>query len=92
MSTKNRFTPGPWRHSYDKGYFVETVSDDEPDGLICRCEDLSNANLIAAAPDLYVAAENAALWIGGQPDLSRIPVLDELLLAILKAKGELGQK
>lgn len=73
-----KFTPGPWRSSYDRGHFVETVHDDlESSGRVCTVdvegvyskeESAANAHLIAAAPDLLRALRMVVTRDTGNPD------------------------
>jgi len=61
-----KHTPGPWAFSNDKDYVVEAFKEGSPYS-ICKydvnsdseAEDLANANLIAAAPDLLAACKSA---------------------------------
>src|SRR6476646_6775635 len=70
----SKHTPGPWRPSYDRGYFVETDHDDKPSsGNVCNIEQgdgcskeeaQANARLIAAAPDLLKACKAMVTYCG----------------------------
>ncbi|WP_315136428.1 hypothetical protein [Achromobacter marplatensis] len=56
------FTPGPWTVSDNHGKrYIEPVGDNEPVAMICRGHAdayLANADLIAAAPELYHALDD----------------------------------
>jgi hypothetical protein len=63
----SKHTPGPWRHSYDRGYFVEPLGRDQI-GRVCTIQaprnsetGLADARLIAAAPELL----DALVSLGG---------------------------
>ncbi|WP_313695058.1 hypothetical protein [Achromobacter mucicolens] len=62
------FTPGPWTVSNNHGnQYIEPLGDKEPVAVVCRGHGgaYSNAYLIAAAPELLEALEEAAdlAWI-----------------------------
>jgi len=68
-----KFTPGPWA-TYNASCHSEStdivVADDTNDRICVTCpqstegQELANANLIAAAPDLYEALVKANYIIG----------------------------
>lgn len=87
MERKENWTPGPWR--VGPYYRHEVVSDE---GVIC-CAPIEtkqtriNAQLIAAAPDLYEALEEIASMIKGTlPITAKIRKIAEAAMA--KARGE----
>lgn len=92
----SEFTKGPWAVFGDwgitdiSGRFIaqfEPLSDDISSGN--SSESFANANLIAAAPDMYEALEEAlkAMLINGfDPDC--VPVV-KLKYTLKKARGEL---
>jgi len=88
------FTPGPWRTEIDNVFAGPIdnsvyVADCAPMGgpVEGRPEQIANACLIAAAPELLEAGEELAV------ELERIrfgncnPMLDKLKLAIAKARA-----
>lgn len=86
-------TPGPWR-VYPAGSSVPhydvcpRVVADKPSGR-CAHEDPSDADaaLIAAAPDLLQAAQDALAWIDPTLNEHAQGVVDDLRAAIAKARG-----
>lgn len=75
MNTENTFTPGPWKISKvlsDKHRFA-IVNEGIDQHLIAEVvkNNINNAHLIAAAPDMYVALKNTCstflLNIGMEP-------------------------
>lgn len=107
----SKHTPGPWKVNkinsriYVEGGIidnhgvcahVETYSEDP------SVEDFANANLIAAAPDLLAACEEALLAMGKvkvvlSPDAPAwqeelVGASESLRAAIAKAKGETNGK
>ena len=95
----SKHTPGPW---FAVGAQVEIEDDSVPD--ICTCDPQvmrqshldwhprtaeANARLIAAAPDLLEALEEALEdWDNDEPDFVRLEWADKARAAIAKAKGE----
>ena len=97
-----KFTPGPWR--VDELFCADIQA---PDGLdVATCcpwtlnrhtygeEAEANANLIAAAPDMYEALEAAILEYGKPGGPWNVPSspgtwIDKAKAAIVKARGEL---
>jgi hypothetical protein len=83
-------TPGPWEidERFPGCYGIEPnvawlgASSSHQPG-----ENLANARLIAAAPDMLAALENC-LYIGASESLKE-KIRDQARAAILKAKGEL---
>lgn len=96
----SKHTPGPWRDSFDGGYYVETAHDIPGDcGLVCAVtvfaipgRDLANARLIAAAPELLEALESVLedfelLCNQRGIDHTLLASLDKPRAAIAKATG-----
>jgi hypothetical protein len=96
----SEFTPGPWRKG-DVGEIMlnnkyrEIISDDGKIGLVYGIIDQdnkANANLIAAAPELYEACEEALvndIAAEGENASNMFPALRKKLAAALKkARGE----
>jgi hypothetical protein len=94
------FTPGPWRKG-DVGEIMlnnkyrEIISDDGKIGLVYGIIDQdnkANASLIAAAPELYEACEEALvndIAAEGENASNMFPALRKKLEAALKkARGE----
>ena len=99
----DRHTPGPWKEGYYTGdIYAELVAGHswsriaavtgEASGLITPDEAEANARLIAAAPDMLEALEQAWHLIhsfGPKPkDSTYTIVADKARAAIAKAKGE----
>ena len=87
---EKKWTPGPWHVNKDRHHKNWLCDDYGPIYLT-----LSNAHLIAAAPDLYEALEAAeesiATFIGvhGYPmDSGAGDVLRQVSAALAKARGE----
>ena len=107
--TETKWTPGPWRYSFEDGDDWGTVRAGQR--WICQAsnpavkwEDLptyreantdphqANAQLIAAAPDLYEALEMAAealdkFSVGDDDLVTEAPIL-AARAALKKARGE----
>lgn len=96
-------TPGPWRHEtvFDQrgnpcAYSVWPCNQSGGRNRICMtpdgttCENLSNAQLIAAAPDLLAALKLAKEYVDGTIGFSgeRENTLSTIRAAIRKAEGE----
>lgn len=72
MNSESKFTPGPWYIERKLIIGPRIESDDQSNGLIyevCDCsysigDKEANANLIAAAPDLYYALSSVMNEIG----------------------------
>lgn len=92
--TDTKHTPGPWEASevnedVDDGFFgnaVVIMHEDDEDYLpghvtISSCQPKSDANLIAAAPDLLEALE-------GMLDECNGDEIDKARAAIKRARGE----
>lgn len=98
MNTK--FTPGPWANSGPTQYSeqsewiyggphrarVAQVQFGLNYGQDMEAEVAANAHLIAAAPELYEAAENLVIAIGMGWELDG--VVDVMNAALAKARGE----
>jgi hypothetical protein len=91
------WTPGPWQKSGVRSrspeYKGHAVGPDGRDPVVVvpytdrhHGECIANANLIAAAPELYEAAENLIIAIGMGWDLDG--VVDVAKSAIAKTRGE----
>ena len=93
-----KHTPGPWVHATDIG---QIGSIETSDGVvIAQAQPLvgdtdrairdANARLIAAAPELLTALEEAIRWIGRLTDWEGAgdPDIDKWRAAHNKAKGE----
>lgn len=94
--SETKFTPGPWdkfdlivgrmidnRHRYTS---IASIYESEPgyDG-----EDRANANLIAAAPDLYEALADCIDIIETEAaQFYHCPAVDAAKQALAKARGE----
>lgn len=92
--------PAPW----DADWWYSIVRDLHNQPGLDRGEDegfsypgwdgdnTANANLIAAAPELYEALENLAALVGGEPSLDHAERLNVSLVvsfhALAKARGE----
>lgn len=89
--SEQKHTPGPWISSY-RGFQVLTGDERrticELKGKIERDEQVANARLIAAAPDLLAACELAYSGFGFPiDDESHNRITNALANAIAKAKG-----
>lgn len=102
MTNKQGHTPGPWRliehpHSHDWVGFIES---DSIRNIAAVCnnyagDDVVNARLIAAAPDLLAALELAfdygvGVGIFGHAAMQQKgkQISEQIRAAIAKAKGE----
>ena len=94
MSTQ---TPGPWRLGLD-GDFAHIFSADHKRSVIrlfttdlrpgVTEENIANAHLIAASPDLLEALKAARKWMDDRRDLAEyVPEIAMALDAIAKAEG-----
>lgn len=93
---KTKFTPGPWKQSLpddtaiygaDGWPVCETGVGQDYDEHFARME--ADARLIAAAPELFEAAEAAMQCIGELPPTqARVEVAQMLQAALAKATGE----
>ena len=83
-------TPGPWEYYYPDQDSVEHLIRSQDGTYVCHDEGLrfADANLIAAAPDLLAALEEAAAWLGA---LGGTKATDALAarcrMAVAKARG-----
>jgi hypothetical protein len=90
--TMSNHTPGPWAVSNDQlGQYINAggkVIAAIPDGSVASdyVQDVCNARLIAAAPDLLAACESACLTVWAEPQFKHLA--DKLRATIAKAKGE----
>ena len=88
-------TPGPWTHHADNSIRVCNGAHDSSDGCrsiaeaeiigVERSEAVANAKLIAAAPDLLEACEQALIVLEVHGIEQSTPYLRD---AIAKAKGD----
>jgi hypothetical protein len=103
--SETRFTPGPWDAGVSEilGKRRFTVAPEYNHGIAvsicgdCGAEDeeesIANANLIAAAPDMYEALEAAILEYGKPGGPWNVPSspgswIDKAKAALVKARGE----
>ena len=101
--TQEAFTPGPWIRDtpYIRNATADATVASVQDGSynlrgpsIPHAEQVANANLIAAAPALYEAAEEALDWIEAEirsraHDIEADdPPLARLRAALRQARGE----
>jgi len=97
MSQENKWTPGPWRVDDDGVDYPLIIGNDEK--YVCEIlfhpqpsQQVANAHLIAAAPDLYEALETAESCIVDVVGAFGVKVPDEILqeirAALAKARGE----
>lgn len=97
-----KFTPGPWRLSLtddttvigpDHQEIAEAMGDYEDDDMLPEVE--ANARLIAAAPDLYTALEEASALVdalsGGRGNLRLRGQYISLEEAIARARAALSK-
>jgi hypothetical protein len=91
-----KHTPGPWHIKHEWNIFSgeRLVANtggytSNRDGEAVRQENIANANLVAAAPDLLDAAERVLRIVGGDPDRpDYAETIRDLALAIKKSRGE----
>ena len=98
----SKYTPGPWKHEtiFDKignpcAYSVWPCNQSGVRHRICMtpdgttCENLSNAQLISAAPDLFEALKIILEYpYGDASPLDDPLVMERARAAIRKAEGE----
>lgn len=68
-----KHTPGPWIAFHDDGVvsaYERTGDHTSRIVTISGGSSIANARLIAAAPDMLEALEDARKWLNGQPDRS----------------------
>jgi hypothetical protein len=96
MSTTTKHTPRPWRVSgsvilaaigtegtWDDAYNLNAYGG----AMVCESvKTEANGNLIAAAPDLLAACEEAVGYLDDSPSVD--PVYKRMCAAIAKARGE----
>lgn len=102
MDNLAKFTPGPWEAIPDEGFTTEIHHEGQFIAFVSGAEDFpcfdgdrrelliettANANLIAAAPDLYRLLEKACEDLGGRDQLD-IAFIDEMEGALAKARGQ----
>jgi hypothetical protein len=89
MSERTKWTPGPWRHVSMPGGW-DGVSDELGAGIcLLRLNNPANADLIAAAPELYkaVLALLPEGW-GDDDTMDHMPGVKRARAALAKARGE----
>ena len=99
LKMDGKFTPGPWViEKIGEAYYVAAPDSEEYkselnssichvyiNGNLQKCE--ANAQMLAAAPDLYAACEaqcKECPWSGGRGDCTKCPTY----AALRKARGE----
>ena len=97
---KTEHTPGPYRIKYGTNVVAAsgrvvalcaTLSTNGPDEEQVMAENMANACLFAAAPDLLSELETAIAWIedaGNYGAPTKDEVLPQLRAAVAKARGE----
>jgi len=87
-------TPRPWEISYSTNFpdqqTIQAVGSDRILAVIDRADeqDIANAHLIAAAPDLLEALEAARKWMDDRRELAEyVPEIAMALDALAKAEG-----
>ena len=113
MTSKTKFTPGPWRvvtdhptnaavhiyaecegwHSDDLATLYGPYEGEEDENGVWPLGEtrMANANLIAAAPDLYAALDDLWTWVENwQPEFMDDPEFERSMYenALAKARGE----
>mgnify|MGYP001594071416 CR=1 FL=1 len=90
MSNEARFTKGRWVVSSDSGYSGHTVLRNDTGYGVCQTvlreeQDLINAHLIAAAPEMYEMLESIyeSKALNGEDD----DVMNEIKAILAKARG-----
>lgn len=93
-----KFTKGPWKATYDSQLqaLIEIYNTEDriiavlPDrGTVEAMPEIeANANLIAAAPDMYEALEEVWRILDSTMPLSRDNRADRIKRVLLKARGE----
>ena len=70
MTSKTKFTPGPWRVSYERNVMTINAADKSLMGDETYYpwvpDNDADWHLIAAAPDLYAALEAIEYQMGGE--------------------------
>ena len=92
-----KFTKGPWK-VVDNGHFLQISFpwENNPNVIDRYCRsvadihnnDIANANLIAAAPDMYEALEEVWRILDSTMPLSRDNRADRIKRILCKARGE----
>ena len=102
---ETKFTPGPWKSPTEIQSCLDETSVYGADGLIVAAltydssdfrpeeENFANAQLIAAAPDLYAdLSELTVWWANWMPDAASsnggYGALEKARAALAKARGE----
>jgi hypothetical protein len=88
---ETKFTPGPWRHVAEGGWDGVMA----PGGMVvCKLvlNEPRNANLIAAAPEIYAAlhhAETVMMIVQPRSHMREyLAALEQARAALAKARGE----
>lgn len=90
-----KFTPGPWiirglyieeKSGYNSGDWIAKISEFEDE---YKEEECANANLVAAAPELYGALDWLYSQIG-KPEISLFGI-KKVQEALAKARGEIQE-
>jgi len=104
----SEFTPGPWRVGMKNGHNANIVFNENDKGIAAvyglalhrkvdeqpedAAEEIANANLLAAAPELYEALDVLTLVVGLTPILGDKAALQEAVdiarATLKKARGE----
>jgi hypothetical protein len=93
MTTQATFTPGPWRRAklviHTRGFVIANVLHElEPQSVGNSLEVTANADLIAAAPELYEALRKMLRYSETTDDTSsRCVEVEDVARAVL-AKAE----
>lgn len=86
------YTPGPWRFVPEFGEIFSDAYGDSVNGIICTMKANNgdaNARLIAAAPELLVAAKVAYETLAPQKDDDFVwAAMTQLFAAIAKSGGQ----
>lgn len=79
------FTPGPWKLDHSGG--ATYVCTAESDISLCRVsahDQIANANLIAAAPDMLAALQKSEKWVAMYLDLPGHEAAASSMLAVIR--------
>jgi len=100
----SKYTPGPWHVDMRSIFDIRVNQNADPDICICtlpiwkdehRTEEIANAHLLAAAPELLEAAKELVIRYRHSYEIqggtSKLPELQKLEQAIAKAEGGKNQ-
>ena len=88
---KSGNTPGPWQQNHSHGMtFIETSEGNLPICRVSAGNQLANANLIAAVPDLLEALERFIAFADKQNLEYESALIRQCKAAIAKATGEIN--